>query len=66
MNQNTSQSNGNDVFETFPAPRGWQFSGDIWAGNAHQKDTSDFLPGQETVPAIKPIEITIIRNASVR
>lgn len=66
MNKNMNQSNSRDVFEAFPAPRGWQFGGDLWAGDAHQKDTSDFLPGQPPVPAIKPIEITIIRNASVR
>ncbi|MBN2470421.1 MAG: hypothetical protein JXN59_06840 [Anaerolineae bacterium] len=61
VNQSTAnQNNTHDLFEAFPAPRGWQFGGDLWAGNAHEKDTTDFLP------AAPQIQISIIRTASVR
>lgn len=67
MNQKMKkQSTCSEIFEAFPAPRGWQFGGDVWAGDAHQKDTSDFLPARPSLPIIRPIEISIIRNASVR
>jgi len=45
------RSNGDDaIFPAFPAPRGWQFGGDMWAGPAHQKETTDYLYG----PAVAP------------
>ncbi len=58
-NQSEHRDN-QDLFEAFPAPRVWQFGGDVWAGNAHAKDTTDFLPPSPQ------IQISIIGNASVR
>lgn len=61
-NKKSSPANS-EVFEAFPAPRVWQFGGDMWAGLPHQKDTSDFLPSSP--PAIQ-IEISISNDVRLQ
>jgi hypothetical protein len=63
-NQQT-QAADREIFEAFPAPRGWNFGGDEWSGAAHMQDTTEFMPVQ---PATKldQIEIKFIRKASAR
>ena len=58
----TNQDQSRELFEAFPAPRGWQFGREPWTGSAPERDTTDYLPSQP----ITSIEISIIRNASVR
>jgi hypothetical protein len=55
-----------DIFEPFPAPRVWSFFTSIWAGEPHQKDTTDFMPSAQPAPPTTPAEITIIPKASIR
>lgn len=52
------------IFPAFPAPRGWQFGGDMWAGPAHQKETIDYLYTPEAMPRPRSASIMIrIRSA---
>lgn len=53
------------MFPAFPAPRGWQFGGDIWAGPAHQKETIDYLYIPEASPRPHSASI-MIRITSAR
>ncbi len=52
------------IFPAFPAPRGWQFGGDMRAGPAHMRETIDYLAPPET--ARQPRTAITIRIASAR
>ncbi len=70
-----TQRSDTEIFDPFPAPRGWQLGGGFWAGAAQQLSTTDFMTyepaAQHTrrAPArrvISPFSIAIIPGASLQ